>query len=63
MNHYGIQTVADKRYMQLIQGININNNTGNPRMQLFASFMQITPYNEGDFEFYLKGLYFLTKQW
>lgn len=62
MSHYGIQTVADKKFIQLIQGIS-SHKAGNTRMTLFASFMQILPYNEGDFEFYLKGLYFMTKQW
>lgn len=60
MNHYGIESVAEKKYINIIQGL-INKKIENIRMTLFASFMGIPQYNEGDLEFYLRGMYYMTK--
>ena len=62
LNQYGIPTVAEKKYATTVRGI-IMCEEKNIRVLLFASFIEITEYNEGDFEFYLKAVYFMTQKW
>lgn len=60
VNQYGIQLVADKKFIQLILGI-LAYSHDNIRLKLFGTFIGIWPSGEGELEFYLKGLYYLTK--
>lgn len=60
MNKYGIQIVAEKKYIKLIHGI-LTNAQHSVRMTLFSSFLDITPQFDGGLEFYLKASQFLIK--
>eukprot|EP01022_Parablepharisma_sp_SALTPOND_P020874 TRINITY_DN3920_c0_g1_i1.p1 TRINITY_DN3920_c0_g1~~TRINITY_DN3920_c0_g1_i1.p1 ORF type:complete len:610 (+),score=57.50 TRINITY_DN3920_c0_g1_i1:2589-4418(+) len=62
LNYYGMTHSAENKYAKLLKGV-IKHKEGNHKLTLFASFMEITPYNEGDFEFYIKGYYFINKLW
>ena len=54
--------VAEKKFVQLVLGTQLNTHK-NARTFLFASFMEILPYNEGEFEFYLKAYNYMTRLW
>ncbi len=59
-NQYGIPTVAEKKFVKFVKGIIVYKGR-NKRIALFASFIGVIPYNEGEFEFYLKGLYYMVR--
>lgn len=60
MNHYGIENVAEKKFISIVQSIKAKR-ADNIRLTLFASFLGIPQYNEGELEFYLKGMFYITK--
>jgi len=62
LNYYGITQSAESKYTKFLQAL-IKFKDGNPKLTLFASFIGINQYNEGDFDFYIKGFYFITKIW
>ncbi len=59
VNRYGISHVADRKFVQFLVGIQAQA-FSNIRMTLFASFMELLPYNEGYLEFYLKAFNYMT---
>ena len=61
MNTYGIVNVAEKNYIRFVKSL-ISFKNCSKRIFLFGSFMELHHYHEGDFEFYLKGLYFIFKK-
>ncbi len=62
LNYYGSSHSAESKYIKFVKGVMLNRESSS-RLALFASFVGVTPYNEGDFEFYVKGRYFIQKQW
>lgn len=59
VNKYGIQTVADKKFVQLLLGL-AKHSASNVRAKLFATFLGLYPQTEGEFEFYLKGVNYMA---
>lgn len=51
--------VADKKFAQFARGLNLIKSKS-IRAMIFASFIGIDNINEGDIEFYLKGLYYIS---
>ena len=62
VNKYGIVEFAEKKYSMLMRKFIYYQNCSK-RIKLFDSFIGIGNVYDGDFEFYLKAVYFLTKKW
>ena len=58
-NKYGIRTVADKKFIQILLGI-IKFGNRSSRAKLFGTFIGIWPMSQDELEFYLKGLNYMT---
>ena len=62
INKYGFLEYAERKYAKLLKNLIIYQSCSK-RLKLFNVFMGIGVSYDGDLEFYMKAVYFLTKKW